>query len=72
MSHIREYLESRIKALKEDVERHTQHLELIKRHPNPDPKTYEQEREEYERRRDLDQQKLNLTLQELSLMQLSE
>lgn len=72
MPHIREYLESRIKALKEDVERHTQHLELIKRHPNPDPKTYEQERSEYERRRDLDQQKLDLTLQELSLMQLSE
>lgn len=72
MSHIREYLESRIKALKEDVERHTQHLELIKRHPNPDPITYEQERSEYERRRDLDQEKLDLTLQELSLMQLSE
>ncbi|MFK4826024.1 hypothetical protein ACI0FM_14730 [Paenochrobactrum sp. BZR 588] len=79
MSHIREYLESRIKALKEDVERHTQHLELIKRHPNPDPKTYEQEREEYEkereeyeRRRDLDQQKLDRTIRELAITQLIE
>jgi hypothetical protein len=37
MSNIREFLESRIKALKENVERHKQHLKLIKRLPDTDP-----------------------------------
>ncbi|GEM_PF-3793865 len=67
MSSISEFLESRIKALKKNVERHNQHLKLIKRLPDTDPTAHEQEVKEYERRRDLDQR-----LQELALIQLSE
>ncbi|MGU3575784.1 hypothetical protein ACLBWZ_09640 [Brucellaceae bacterium C25G] len=72
MSHIRDFLESRIKALKEDIERHKAHLELIKQHPHNDPYVHEQEVNEYERRRDLDQKMLDQRLEELALMQMSE
>lgn len=68
MSHIREYLESRIKMLKEDVERHKQHLALIKRLPHDNPALHEQEVHEYERRRDLDQQLLGQKYGELALL----
>ncbi|MGQ5719068.1 hypothetical protein [Pseudochrobactrum asaccharolyticum] len=72
MSSISEFLESRIKALKKNVERHNQHLKLIKRLPDTDPTAHEQEVKEYERRRDLDQNLLDQRLQELALIQLSE
>ncbi|MGU3576787.1 hypothetical protein ACLBWZ_14735 [Brucellaceae bacterium C25G] len=70
MSHIREYLESRVKALKEDIERHKQHLELIKSNPNPDPSVHAQEIAEYERRRDMDQQMLDERFKALALLQM--
>lgn len=69
MSHIREHLENRIKALKEDIERHKQHLELIKRFPNPEPADHEQEIAEYERRRDMDQRMLDERFKALALLQ---
>lgn len=72
MSHTQEYLESRIKALKEDIERHTTHLGLIKLLPNTDTTVQEQEIEEYERRRDRDQHMLDQRLVELASMQISE
>jgi hypothetical protein len=72
MSNIREFLESRIKALKENVERHKQHLKLIKRLPDTDPTAQEQEINEYERRRDRDQRMLDQRREELASLQRSE
>lgn len=68
MSNIREFLESRIEALKASIERHNQHLELIQRLPNPDADLNTEEVEEYERRRDLDQTLLDRKINELAAL----
>ncbi|MDM8346028.1 hypothetical protein P8H26_11575 [Pseudochrobactrum sp. sp1633] len=72
MSHSREYLESRVEALKLDIERHKKHLELIKLLPNTDSTTQKQEISEYERRRDRDQHMLDQRHEELASLQKSE
>ena len=68
MSSIHEYLESRIQALRANIERHHQHLELIQRLPNPDADLNTEEVEEYLRRRDLDQTLLDRRINELAAL----
>ncbi|MEN5298806.1 hypothetical protein ABE530_10685 [Brucella sp. TWI559] len=68
MSNIREFLESRIEALRANIERHHQHLDLIERLPNPNADIHAEEVEEYERRRDLDQTLLDRRINELAAL----
>ncbi|MCL7998219.1 hypothetical protein M8994_08200 [Brucella sp. 21LCYQ03] len=68
MSHIREFLESRIEALKANVERHRDHIDLIKRLPDPDADMHSEEVREYERRQNLDQTLLDRRINELAAL----